>query len=162
MRNLYFTGPDSCFVEGVYTEIRVDAYDTDDFVASYDWQVIPPAAGILQAGPASASALFCASSKGATAEDAFIRVNTWDNYGQVSSTYKLPIIHLIETDSDSCLHKCLVGGADGSGVTEIADGVYLIDFIFEPGSPPPTPDPIGSGDPDCSGVVEIADAVFII
>jgi hypothetical protein len=52
------------------------------------------------------------------------------------------------------------GDADGSGVVEIADAVYVINYIFVPGSPAPSP--LESGDADCSGVVEIADAVYLI
>jgi hypothetical protein len=59
---------------------------------------------------------------------------------------------------DLCEYRC--GDPDGSGVVEVADAVYLVNYIFLPGSP--APDPYESGDPDCSGVVEVADAVFLI
>jgi hypothetical protein len=52
------------------------------------------------------------------------------------------------------------GDADANGVVEIADAVFLINYIFIPGSPPPVP--YEAGDPDCSGVAEIADAVYLI
>jgi hypothetical protein len=68
----------------------------------------------------------------------------------------------VRPEAPFCAEICLVGDADGSGIHEIADAVYLVNYVFVPGSPAPTPDPIGSGDADCSGVVEIADAVYLI
>jgi len=54
----------------------------------------------------------------------------------------------------------ICGDADGNEVVEISDGVFLINFVFVPGSP--APDPYESGDADCNAVVEISDAVYLI
>ncbi len=51
------------------------------------------------------------------------------------------------------------GDADGNGMVNIADVVYLINYIFS-GGPPPTP--LLAGDADCSGALNIADAVYLV
>lgn len=56
----------------------------------------------------------------------------------------------------------LIGDADGSGIYEITDAVYIVSYVFTPGSPAPTPHPIGSGDPDCNGIVELTDAIYML
>lgn len=53
----------------------------------------------------------------------------------------------------------IAGDADGSGVVNITDAVYLISFIFGGG---PAPDPLSRGDADCNGIINISDAVFLI
>lgn len=53
----------------------------------------------------------------------------------------------------------LPGDADGNHMLNIADAVYLINFIFGGG---PAPTPYVGGDADCNGVVNIADALVII
>jgi len=55
----------------------------------------------------------------------------------------------------------VIGDANGSGVVDIDDVVYLIAYIFS-GGPPPTPYPLASGDADCSCFVDIDDAVYLI
>jgi hypothetical protein len=51
------------------------------------------------------------------------------------------------------------GDADGNGTVNIADAVYIIDWVFKGGPPP---DPLETGNADCDGNVNIADGVFII
>ncbi len=51
------------------------------------------------------------------------------------------------------------GDANGDGVVNIADAVYLISYIFKSS---PAPDPLDAGDADCDGAVNIADAVYLI
>jgi hypothetical protein len=53
----------------------------------------------------------------------------------------------------------ICGDADGSGVVNISDAVYLIAYIFGGGLPPI---PSLSGDVDCNGIVNISDAVYLI
>ncbi len=53
--------------------------------------------------------------------------------------------------------KC--GDADGSHDIDIADVVYLINYIFSGG---PAPNPLVAGDADCSGDIDIADVVYLI
>lgn len=51
------------------------------------------------------------------------------------------------------------GDADGSGIVNISDAVYLIAYIFGGGEPP---NPSLAGDADCNGIVNISDAVYLI
>jgi hypothetical protein len=56
---------------------------------------------------------------------------------------------------------CRPGDADGDSTINIADAVYLTDYIFK-GGPAPTPYALCSGDADCSGNVDIGDGVYIV
>lgn len=60
-----------------------------------------------------------------------------------------------------CECDALVGDANGSGVIDIDDAVYLIAYIFQGGTAP-TPYAIASGDPNCSGIVDIDDIVYMV
>jgi hypothetical protein len=51
------------------------------------------------------------------------------------------------------------GDANGDGLIDIADVVYLINYLFVDGPPPPA---IKAGDANCDGVINIADVVFLI
>jgi hypothetical protein len=53
----------------------------------------------------------------------------------------------------------MCGDADGSHDIDIADVVYLINYIFSGG---PAPNPLVAGDADCSGDIDIADVVYLI
>lgn len=51
------------------------------------------------------------------------------------------------------------GDADGDGGINVADAVYLINYIFKSG---PAPDPLCAGDVDTDDAINIADAVYLI
>ena len=51
------------------------------------------------------------------------------------------------------------GDANGSGLIELGDVVYLISYLYKNG---PVPDPLISGDANCSGEVELGDVVYLI
>jgi parallel beta-helix repeat protein len=51
------------------------------------------------------------------------------------------------------------GDANKDGVINIADVVYLINYLFVDG---PAPDPLSVGDANCDDVVNIADVVYLI
>jgi outer membrane protein assembly factor BamB len=53
----------------------------------------------------------------------------------------------------------LRGDVNGDGVINLADVVYLINYLFVGG---PSPEPLEAGDTDCDGVVDIADVVYLI
>jgi hypothetical protein len=53
----------------------------------------------------------------------------------------------------------LRGDANGDGTIDIADVVYLINYLFTGG---PAPDPLWVGDANCDGAVDIADVVYLI
>ena len=52
-----------------------------------------------------------------------------------------------------------IGDANGDGVIDIADIVYLINYLFIDG---PAPDPLWVGDATSDGQVDIADVVYLI
>lgn len=51
------------------------------------------------------------------------------------------------------------GDANGDGAVNVADAVYIINYVFKEG---PAPDPLDAGDANCDGAVNVADAVYII
>ncbi len=51
------------------------------------------------------------------------------------------------------------GDANGDGVINVTDVVYLINYLFIHG---PAPDPIQAGDVNCDGVVNVTDVVYLI
>ena len=53
--------------------------------------------------------------------------------------------------------KC--GDADGSGVIELADVTFLINFLYSGG---PSPDPRQAGDQNCDGIINISDCTYLI
>jgi hypothetical protein len=56
-------------------------------------------------------------------------------------------------------YALLIGDANADGVIDIADVVYLINYLFISGS---APEPLEAGDANCDGEVDIADAVYLI
>jgi hypothetical protein len=55
---------------------------------------------------------------------------------------------------------CICGDANGNGVVDAADVVYLLNYLFIPGSPPPIP--YECGDVNCDGAVNAADVVYLL
>jgi hypothetical protein len=53
----------------------------------------------------------------------------------------------------------LRGDANGDGQVNLADAVYIVNYLFIGGPPP---DPLEAGDANCDGEVNLADAVYII
>jgi hypothetical protein len=53
--------------------------------------------------------------------------------------------------------KC--GDANGDGVVDASDMVYLLNYLFASG---PSPDPMAVGDVTCDGVVDISDVVYLL
>ena len=51
------------------------------------------------------------------------------------------------------------GDANGSGLVELGDVVYLITYLYKSGPPP---EPLVNGDANCSGIVELGDVVKLI
>ena len=50
------------------------------------------------------------------------------------------------------------GDVDGSGMINLTDAVYLVQYIFENG---PAPDPVSAGDVDCNSQVDLSDVVYL-
>jgi hypothetical protein len=51
------------------------------------------------------------------------------------------------------------GDANGDGIVEIADVVYLINYLFISG---PAPKPLAAGDVNCDGIINASDVVYLI
>jgi hypothetical protein len=51
------------------------------------------------------------------------------------------------------------GDANGNGVLNVADAVYIISYIFRAG---PAPEPLEAGNPNCDGNINAGDAVYIV
>jgi hypothetical protein len=68
----------------------------------------------------------------------------------------------IFTEVEYCVHISpwdYVGDANGSGSTDMADAVYIVNWLFLGGPPPVS---MIEGDANCSGSVDMADAVYIV
>ncbi len=57
-----------------------------------------------------------------------------------------------------CL-QYVCGEANGDGSIDIADAVYLINYIFKSG---PAPNPLDAGDANCDASIDVGDAVHLI
>jgi hypothetical protein len=56
--------------------------------------------------------------------------------------------------------KCWVcGDCNGDGVVNVADVVYLINYLYKRDDPP---DPLEAGDSNCDGIVNLGDVVYLI
>jgi outer membrane protein assembly factor BamB len=53
----------------------------------------------------------------------------------------------------------ITGDANGDGIIDPADVVYMINYFFRNGFPP---DPLASGDANCDGVVDPGDIVYLL
>lgn len=98
-----------------------------------------------------------------------------DTVGVISGTPNWPAIYyftlaVIDSDSpprtDTCAYALTInpaqaacGDADGNGIVNISDAIYLIAYVFSGG---PAPNPVVVGDVDCSGIVNISDVVYLI
>jgi hypothetical protein len=56
-------------------------------------------------------------------------------------------------------HDYVCGDANGDETVNVADAVYLINYVFKGG---PVPDPLESGDANCDGGINVGDAVYLI
>jgi len=66
-----------------------------------------------------------------------------------------------DSDSDGIGDACdfICGDANGDGIVDISDVVYLIAYIFSGGS---APSPVLAGDANCDSMVDISDVVYLI
>jgi hypothetical protein len=91
------------------------------------------------------------------------RLSGWGGYlpfPGVIDEVKLYTRALSQSEIKSDFYDCfIVGDANGDGVVNVADVIFLINFIFRNG---PAPDPMESGDANGDGTVNIADAVYLI
>jgi hypothetical protein len=76
------------------------------------------------------------------------------------STFRVIVADEAAADSaDVTLFVWACGDANGDGLVDIDDVVWLISYIFSGGSPPY---PYESGDVDCQGGIDIDDVVYLI
>jgi hypothetical protein len=52
------------------------------------------------------------------------------------------------------------GDVNADGIVNVNDVVYLINYLFVPGSPPPVP--LEAGDATCDGIINVNDVVYLI
>ena len=65
-----------------------------------------------------------------------------------------------ELDGTITITDYLCGDANDDGVVNVSDAVFIINYVFIPGSP--TPDPLCIADANGDSVVNVSDAVYII
>jgi hypothetical protein len=68
-------------------------------------------------------------------------------------------VDITDSINDGCAFETLCGDADPNEGINVADVVYLINYIFKGG---PAPEPLCKGDADGDGAVNIADAVYLV
>ena len=132
--------------EHTYTSSTTDP-DGDSLYYLFDW------------GDETYSEWVGSYASGDTAEAS----HTWTDQG----SYQIKVIAKDENGvfsewSDKltvAIFEYIRGDANGDGVIDIADVVYLIDYLFIDG---PAPDPLWVGDCNCDDVVNIADVVYLI
>ncbi len=82
-----------------------------------------------------------------------------------TTTYYWRVKPITEADFDCIYALNLVataancGDVDASGIVNISDGVFVVNYIFGGG---PAPQPLSAGDVDCNELVSISDAVYLI
>jgi len=92
---------------------------------------------------------------------AVITTNTGqsDYNAQVQAAYIWADAHGIIVLQTPC--DCRPGDPNNDGATNLADAVYVINYVFK-GGPAPAPYPVCSGDPNADCAVNLADAVYVI
>jgi len=71
----------------------------------------------------------------------------YGNYGPVYNT-------IVEIPPYIC------GDANADEIVDVSDAVYLVNYVFTPGSP--APDPYEAGEVNCDETVDISDAVYLV
>lgn len=79
--------------------------------------------------------------------------------GAVDRAKKFICDHVAPGTALCSTSPCKCGDADGNGIWNVSDCVYLIGFIF---SGSPVPNPICLGDADGNGIVNVSDVVYLI
>jgi hypothetical protein len=84
------------------------------------------------------------------------------NYYEWYNTWDAPVpgypIMRITGYTQQC-YPFIYGDANGDGVIDISDVVYLINYLFIHG---PAPVPLAAGDANCDAVVDVSDVVYLI
>ncbi len=88
----------------------------------------------------------------------------WSSTNEPHGTYNFTIWAVDNTNNSntsavSNFTVSICGDANGDGVVNVSDGVFLINYVMIPGSP--APDPLCSGDANGDGVINVSDAVYV-
>ncbi|MGB2803555.1 MAG: C25 family cysteine peptidase [Candidatus Zixiibacteriota bacterium] len=62
-------------------------------------------------------------------------------------------------EEEADVREYLVGDPNGDGVINVADIVYMVNYLYRSGV---EPDPTEAGDATCDGVVDVADVVYLV
>jgi hypothetical protein len=84
---------------------------------------------------------------------------TQDRVSLFDSAYYVDFVKAAVASISILANPFLIGDANGDGVTDVADVMYLVNYLFIGGSPP---DPLEAGDANCDGEVDIADVMHLI
>ena len=136
--NVYVTGEsETSNGDEDYVTIKYSATGTQKWVATYDGPATgwSPDWGLAIAVDASNNVYVTGQSEGTSSDE---------DYATVKYT---------QSASSDC------GDADGNGMVNISDAVYLINYIFAGGPPP---NPYEAGDVNCDETVNISDVVYLI
>jgi hypothetical protein len=63
------------------------------------------------------------------------------------------------TDDVSVLLNATRGDANGDGIINVGDIVYLVSYLYKNG---PAPSPVDAGDCNCDEIVNVGDVVFLV
>jgi len=79
--------------------------------------------------------------------------------GQVTVTSNDPTTPTAVIPVAVTVTEYVCGDANGDGMVNLADAVYVINYVFTGG---PAPEPLDSGDADGDGTVNLSDAIYLI
>jgi len=159
---LHFAGNPPCIINGNTYTVKVKAFDPDDDSLSYEWSRIGCGYLSYPDYPPKDSVFFNAycqfSNEGGDtlmsieAPPMVIIVNIRDpNGGFAQSSMEYHVGEL-----EDCIIK---GDANGDGIVNVGDVVYLIDYLFRGG---PAPSFLVTGDVTCDGMINVGDVVYLI
>lgn len=90
----------------------------------------------------------------------FVLVHAFVTGGILDSTWTIkPQYRDCGTEDILLGRTFLCGDADGNGIVNITDAVWLVNFVFSGG---PAPNPLESGDVDCSGIINVSDIIYLV
>ncbi len=87
------------------------------------------------------------------------RVGTFAPHFQGQANTSEPVPDAPAVCFDIIERPYVKGDADGNSIINVADAVFLIQYIFAGG---PAPVPLEAGDADCNGFISVPDAVYLI
>jgi PKD repeat protein len=104
-----------------------------------------------------ANLYFTISGSAKDGETTFVEV---DGYNDYSPTFGGHFATYTPRVTTGTLSACAVrGDLDGSLSINVSDLMYLVDYLFNSGSPP---SPLEAGDVDCQGGVNVADLIYLV